>query len=98
MKTVGQGANIRNLSQGILNDIEVPIPPSEIQIEIVNKLNNEQDLVNANKQLIEIFEQKIKERIAKVWGTSTAVSTGVEKKEKETLSMAAEPKVAYSKP
>lgn len=68
MKTVGQGANIRNLSQGILNDIEVPIPPREIQMEIVNKLNNEQDLVNANKQLIEIFEQKIKDRIAKVWG------------------------------
>ena len=68
MKTVGQGANIRNLSQGILNEIEVPIPPREIQIDIVNKLNYEQDLVNANKQLIEIFEQKIKDKIAKVWG------------------------------
>ncbi|NII25164.1 N-6 DNA methylase [Pseudoflavitalea sp. X16] len=68
MKTVGQGANIRNLSQGILNDIEVPIPPREIQIEIANRLNKEQDLVNANKQLIEIFEQKIKDKIAKVWG------------------------------
>jgi len=25
-------------------------------------------LVNSNKQLIKIFEQKIKDRIAKVWG------------------------------
>ena len=31
MKTVGQGANIRNLSQGKLNEIEVPIRPREIQ-------------------------------------------------------------------
>ncbi|MFA6852362.1 MAG: N-6 DNA methylase [Bacilli bacterium] len=68
MKTVGQGANIRNLSQGILNEIEVPIPPIEIQKELVKKLNKEQDLVNANKQLIEIFEQKLKDRISKVWG------------------------------
>jgi hypothetical protein len=31
-----------------------------------------QALVNANKQLVEIFEQKIKDKIAKVWGTDKA--------------------------
>jgi hypothetical protein len=45
-------------------------------------------LVNANKQLIEIFEQKIKDRIAKVWGVD---------KSEETLSMAAEPVGEYEK-
>lgn len=87
MKTVGQGANIRNISQGILNDIEFPIPSRGIQIEIVNKLDKEQELVNASKQLIEIFEQKINDRIAKVWGEN--------KTEKEDFSIAAEGVVEY---
>ncbi len=38
------------------------------QRQIVAQIAKEQTLVNANKQLIEIFEQKIKDRIAKVWG------------------------------
>lgn len=68
MKKKGRGANISNLSQEILNDIEIPLPPLEIQLQIVSRIEKEQELVNANKQLIDIFEQKIKDRIAKVWG------------------------------
>ncbi len=68
MKKKGRGANISNLSQEILNDIEIPLPPLETQHQIVSRIEKEQELVNANKQLIEIFEQKIKDRIAKVWG------------------------------
>ncbi|MEZ5009554.1 MAG: hypothetical protein R2753_15520 [Chitinophagales bacterium] len=48
--------------------IKLPIPPIETQRQIVAQIEKEQALVNANKQLIEIFEQKIKDRIAKVWG------------------------------
>jgi len=40
----------------------------EIQRIIVAQIAKEQELVNASKQLIEIFEKKIKDRIAKVWG------------------------------
>jgi len=46
----------------------IPLPPIETQHQIVAQIEREQALVNANQQLIEIFEQKIKERIAKVWG------------------------------
>jgi hypothetical protein len=28
----------------------------------------EQEMVNANKKLVEIFEQKIKDKIGEVWG------------------------------
>ena len=48
--------------------IKVPVPSLEIQKQIVAKIEKEQELVNSNKELIEIFEQKIKDRIAKVWG------------------------------
>jgi hypothetical protein len=61
----------------------------ETQRQIVAQIEKEQALVNANKQLIEIFEQKIKDRIAKVWG--------VENTKEEPLSMAAEPETEYAK-
>jgi restriction endonuclease S subunit len=56
------------LNQKALNSINIPLPDAETQRQIVAQIEKEQELVNANKQLIEIFEQKIKERIAKVWG------------------------------
>jgi len=48
--------------------IKIPVPEIEAQNAIVTQIKKEQELVNANKQLIEIFEQKIKDRISKVWG------------------------------
>ncbi len=53
---------IRSLKSAV-----IPIPSIEIQNLIVSRLVLELSLVNANKQLLEIFEQKIKDRIAKVW-------------------------------
>lgn len=48
--------------------VKLPLPPIEIQQQIVSQIENEQKLVNANKELIAIYEQKIKDRIGKVWG------------------------------
>ncbi len=47
IKTVGQGANIRNLSQGILNKLKVPLPPLATQQAIVDEIEAEQALVAA---------------------------------------------------
>lgn len=57
-----------NLSITDLKKLNIPNPSIEIQNKIVAQIEKEQELVNSNKQLIEIFEQKIKDRIAKVWG------------------------------
>jgi hypothetical protein len=56
--------------------------------KIVAQIEKEQTLVNASKQLIEIFEQKIKNRIAKVWGAEK--NTPVMYGEDDALTMAAE--------
>jgi len=56
------------LNQKALNSILIPLPDYETQKIIVSRIAREQELVNANTQLIELFEQKIKDRIAKVWG------------------------------
>lgn len=63
-----KGVTIARLYNKIIEETKVPIPSIESQRQIVAQIEKEQELVNANKQLIEIFEQKIKDRIAKVWG------------------------------
>ena len=67
MKTVGQGANIRNLSQGILADLVVPLPSIEEQEAIIADIEGEQALIDANRELIARFETKIAAAIDRVW-------------------------------
>jgi type I restriction enzyme M protein len=57
-----------SISQKTVTELSIAVPPIETQRQIVAQIEKEQALVNGNKQLIEIFEQKIKDRIAKVWG------------------------------
>ncbi len=68
MKTTGQGANIRNLSQGILSELKVPLPDLATQQAIFTEIEAEQVLVNGNRELIARFEKKIDAAIARVWG------------------------------
>jgi type I restriction enzyme M protein len=68
IKTVGQGANIRNLSQGILNELKIPLPPLAEQRVIVAEIEAEQALVGANQELIVRFEKKIQATLARIWG------------------------------
>jgi type I restriction enzyme M protein len=56
------------LNQQSLNRISIPLPDKETQQQIVSQIEKEQELVNANKELVAIYEQKIKDRIGKVWG------------------------------
>lgn len=44
------------------------LPSIILQRIISEKMGKEQQIVNYNKELITIFEQKIKDRIARVWG------------------------------
>jgi len=63
-----EGANISNISQERLREVKIPHPSIDEQTDIVERIEEEQKLVNANKKLIEIFEQKIKDKINEVWG------------------------------
>ena len=56
------------LNMPLLRSIKVSLPLLEEQTQIVERIEQEQALVNANKQLIALFEQKIKDRINLVWG------------------------------
>lgn len=51
-----------------LKDVEIPCPPLDVQKKIVDEIFNEIRLVHQNKQLISIFEGKIKNKLSEVWG------------------------------
>lgn len=75
IKRVGRGANIRNLSQALLAEMTVPLPPKKIQISIVAEIEAEQALVNANHELIARMENKIQAALARVWGEGVETVT-----------------------
>jgi type I restriction enzyme M protein len=77
IKKVGRGANIRNLSQSLLTEMTVPLPPSETQKSIVAEIEAEQALVNANRELIARMEKKIQATLARVWGEEVAATAEV---------------------
>jgi type I restriction enzyme M protein len=67
------GAAQPKLNQSHLNEILVPVPSPEEQQTIVKAIEEEMQLVNANKRLVEIFEKKIKTKIGEVWGVKEEV-------------------------
>jgi type I restriction enzyme M protein len=90
LKNKSVGGLTKYLTLPVVKEIRIPLPDIETQRQIVSQIEKEQALVNANKQLIEIFEQKIKDRIAKVWGASaSSVQAGFT--ETSDRSVAAEP-------
>lgn len=50
-----------------LRQFPIPLPSFEEQELIVAKIEREQQLVSGNKELIQVFEQKIKDEINKLW-------------------------------
>ena len=57
-----------NISLKQVSELKIPCPPFKIQKQIVAQIEEEQKLIEANKKLLEIFEGKIKTKIAEVWG------------------------------
>jgi type I restriction enzyme M protein len=68
IKSQGSGIAMVHATKGGMEQRKFPVPSIETQQQIVSQIENEQKLVNANKELIAIYEQKIKDRIGKVWG------------------------------
>jgi type I restriction enzyme M protein len=62
------GVTMKNLNQGILSAIQLPLPPLDTQQAIVAEIEAEQALVAANRELISRFEKKIQATLARVWG------------------------------
>ena len=62
------GGLTKYLTLNMIISLKIPLPNIDIQQSLVNQIEKEQALINTNKEMIKVFEQKIKNRIAKVWG------------------------------
>jgi restriction endonuclease S subunit len=56
-----------SISQTTVYERQIPLPTIDEQAEIISKLKHEQSLIHNNKELIQLFEQKIKDEINKLW-------------------------------
>ncbi len=63
-RAIGQA----NINARSLAEYELPLPSLDMQKQIVAQIEQEQKRVQATKELVEIFEQKINDKIAEVWG------------------------------
>ena len=67
-KTLVTGGGQPQFNGNALKQIKFPLPPLDTQQAIVEEIEAEQALVDANRELIERFEKKIRDAIARVWG------------------------------
>jgi len=61
------GVTVQSFFNGYFKQYIIPLPPLEIQKQIVEKIESERALVESNMKLIEIYEQKMKDAIGKLW-------------------------------
>ncbi len=66
-KRITAGGAMPALSFKTVEVIPIPIPTIEEQNQIVLRIENEQTLVGANKEIIQLYENKIKDEINKLW-------------------------------
>lgn len=67
LKSKSIGGLTKYLTLGMIQELNIPLPPLEEQKQIVSRIEQEQKLIDANKELIILYDQKIKDEINKVW-------------------------------
>ena len=65
-----KGAQLPRIGWQSFANLEIPLPPLEVQQTIVTEIEAEQSLVAANRELVERMEEKIRNAIGRVWDES----------------------------
>ena len=68
-------ASIPKINRSQLFKVSIPVPPLETQQFIVAEIQAEQGLVDANRELITKFEEKVRVAIGRVWGKGASVTS-----------------------
>ena len=62
------------INQRVVETIPIPLPPLDVQREIVAELEAERKLVDANRELIARMARKMHARLAEIWGEAVEVA------------------------
>ena len=66
--TAGQ----QRLSKEFVKNYQIPLPPLEVQKQIMAEIDAERQLIDGNKALIAKMQKKIEAKIGEVWGDDTS--------------------------
>lgn len=67
LSKINTQSGVPGLNRNDAYNISIPLPPLKTQQQIVEKIEAERTLVESAKKLIQIYEQKTKTTIAKLW-------------------------------
>ena len=67
MENLASGGTFKEISKTNLCSLSIPLPPIEVQHRIVDKIEAERKAIDGCRELIKIYEEKIKRVIDKVW-------------------------------
>jgi restriction endonuclease S subunit len=63
---VATGGVVKNLNSNLVKNLKIPLPPLEVQKQLVAEAEKEEEIIAANRRLIEIMERKIKEVLSNI--------------------------------
>lgn len=61
------GVTVQSFHNGYFKEYIIPLPPLEVQLKIVAKIESERKVIDGCRKMIKIYEDKIKHVIYKVW-------------------------------
>ena len=67
-KKVSQGSTIQGVTKTQLSEIQIPLPPLEVQRETVAEIEGYQKVIDGARMVVKNYQLKIQEAIARVWG------------------------------
>lgn len=68
LNSLGRGATFKEISKGIVEDIEIPLPPLDEQHKIAAVLDKVSDLIALRKQQLEKLDELVKTRFVEMFG------------------------------
>ena len=68
IKSLGRGATFKEISKGIVENLEIPYIEKKEQIEIANKLDKITEILKIKKQQIKQFDEIIKSQFVEMFG------------------------------
>ncbi|MBU2889142.1 N-6 DNA methylase [Celeribacter halophilus] len=72
IKTLTHAVGVPKLALARIKTIKIPLPPIDIQSQLVADIRSERKIIDGNRDLITRFEKKIDAAIARVWGEAKA--------------------------
>lgn len=64
--TTANGGTIERLYNKLIEEIKIPLPPIEVQKQLVAEMEEQEKIIEANKKLIGIMEQKISQVLSEI--------------------------------